>query len=1294
MAIRIRRCSEPLTPASWNPRESPYRDSSPWDVQLFSIPFAPLIAARSQEGRILEYELTRYCSGEINGRSFLIAGHRGAGKTTMVAHAIHQMIQGCDEGTVPLRPLPVFLHGPSLFASLPDTPDNAHTDKPPASNETGTPAIAIAIAPTVAPKSPAGAEAASSPGGASKRVSSDTSLEAQANMALEQIILGLHRAVVKEYADAYRKAAEYWGTSPINRRSPLPPAGKHNRHRRFGEHASEWAELAAQFEVELMEDPPAARLRQFYCFIDALDDEEYVENVAFYATYNGLPASKGVLASKGTLFNNRPQRDQAARELVALNGICSAHQRISGRLNEEERRNENNRREASTETNVDTSKLDALRPVATLVSGAVVGGGAAVASGSVAQGALLAALTVIAGSFVLRHSSSTHTRRERKLDSTFIPDLSLRTLDRLLPTLLRRLMAAGLAPVFVIDELDKVDELSDRLLAMVNRLKKLMAENVFSCFLTDRGYLEYLAQREREQAYGVEYSYFSHPLLVAFQPADFDAFLTDLLDSDSDASKADCEVLKWVLRHRSTMHAMALNREIAAFSTTINPDGAITPPPPSSTAEADTSTFHAATNWINIPTGAVRSDRLYRIDATMQVVIEAHLNTEDVIAWLKRWPAMRQTLLDALYYLSREWLGDMSDVELADSDAVNADPDDKVRPKLRAYLEGRMNVEQVEAKKEPGDVSADPPDKPKPDATMKRLSARDMDFFTKLIRNIARDLSDQRRLPFDLQWWMNPNLLPVNIGASVAAPSQVVLYALFYGDESVLIADEGTRFRFRYTRSGDLRDQSRHAPPTQAAPQTPSQPRKPADIAKDAAGPQAFIETWVSALGSLLASAQTDASLHSGVLFQLFSEQLRILPTTPAWTPVQASIERLSAAQFALGNANELESDVLAVNAFEKMLRASFPTLAVVLTTAAFIGALGGEATLEDGIMNGLRALSTGLRFAALDSDGVRDATREFRKQIVYRLSVAVPDDPPVEGGVGESITDVTSRAAVWFWSGRERSTSLSWAAIVLRAWQGFLERLQTYSTPITEHVPRLEEIICAASGLGPSRTLGLSIAGSTLGGWTSVLLEALVSGPASSATKTIPRGQEPAKPADDGETPIPVLAYGLRYLGAQCMSAEAMHFFVESIRKVRKMDTDALASLGLAAGRSLSSANVPGSRVIIVVRTPGSSVTSTWTSPVTRAFFLVVTPQQLPQALPLVTGAVGGRNEPNAPPAFLLVWENDLLRKMESDQFKEALLPYEYVDQRSLDTGVRTLRLETSSPEYPDALALYFFGS
>ena len=89
----------------------------------------------------------------------------------------------------------------------------------------------------------AGSKSADSP---PKSNGDDAGIEAQAKIALEQVILGLHRAAAKEFASCYRT------------RILDLVRGKHR------DTVREAAELVAQFEMEILEDPPASRLREFW----------------------------------------------------------------------------------------------------------------------------------------------------------------------------------------------------------------------------------------------------------------------------------------------------------------------------------------------------------------------------------------------------------------------------------------------------------------------------------------------------------------------------------------------------------------------------------------------------------------------------------------------------------------------------------------------------------------------------------------------------------------------------------------------------------------------------------------------------------------------------------------------------------------------------------------------------------------------------------------------------------------------------------------------------------------------
>ena len=324
MPIRINESADPLSDAS--------RQSGTDNI---------VINAQSEAGRMLRLELTRYCRGEVNGRSFLVAGHRGAGKTTMVADALDKVLRSSrrpDKGL--MQPLPVFLHGPSLFEI--DGGDKA---------------------------------------GALPTLDDAVAMAAQARGALTQIILGLHRAVVKEFARAYRTRVV--DSSGFRER----PAAER----------TEFAELAAQFEVELMGDPSAARLREFWAMAEAM--------------------ACGVLqdASLTTVDPADPTRrvDRGSLELVAVNGMCDAYQRISGETSALKTTQDAQERRSETSAGVSFKGAELVRPLVSVLSGVAVAGGTVGQMHGPAgvMGALAAGFaTALASSMFFTHSQSSSTR--------------------------------------------------------------------------------------------------------------------------------------------------------------------------------------------------------------------------------------------------------------------------------------------------------------------------------------------------------------------------------------------------------------------------------------------------------------------------------------------------------------------------------------------------------------------------------------------------------------------------------------------------------------------------------------------------------------------------------------------------------------------------------------------------------------------------------------------------------------------------------------------------------------------
>ena len=100
--IRLDLGVDPLSPRA--NRERQY-------VEQPSLRLVPSSSLRS-----VTADLERYVRGDISGISFLVSGHRGAGKTTMVHGAIEEVLRRTMTQQHSSRPLLIRLNGPDLFA--------------------------------------------------------------------------------------------------------------------------------------------------------------------------------------------------------------------------------------------------------------------------------------------------------------------------------------------------------------------------------------------------------------------------------------------------------------------------------------------------------------------------------------------------------------------------------------------------------------------------------------------------------------------------------------------------------------------------------------------------------------------------------------------------------------------------------------------------------------------------------------------------------------------------------------------------------------------------------------------------------------------------------------------------------------------------------------------------------------------------------------------------------------------------------------------------------------------------
>jgi hypothetical protein len=772
-------------------------------------PSSEPLVINSESARLLRQELERYCFGTITGRSFLIAGHRGSGKTTLVNSAFLETWKKRERGTDMLRPIYVPLHGPALFPDaliVDDEPGAAGVPgagagaAPPGGGGAAPPGGAVPPGGAAPPPAPGGAPppAARSAGAPTAPVVGNPAVgdpvappaagaavaESEAERALKQITLALHRTVATEFTAQFHRA--------VRRVVPGRSAAK----------ARELGEAAAALEREVYEMAPAARLREYWELAGVLDGG---------VLFDGPPPRVSARDAGGAA--------QGMRELVALSSVIDAYRRISGdaRAQLGERDKQTLERSRTVTLSPDVKSL--ATAATTLVTGGLAAFAARLGGGSPTDALLGGLVGILVAGATLSWSSIRKRERQVLREEQFIFDLSVSTLDRVLPVLIQRLRAAGLAPVFVVDELDKVRDLNTRILKLVHHLKKLVAENAFFCFITDRGYYEDLEHEIATEAYGVQHSYFSQRVLVTFNISDFDEYLRKRLAAPPDPSAAaggegtdasaapppanvapgtataddyyDWLVLRWLMRYASRLHALDLHRELAKLRR--EDDGTV-----------------------GLAPGIVRSARRYQVDLTLQVAIEITLDRPEVREWIADAPDSRQTLYDALYYIPR--LQDQA------SETIDLESDAGKR-RFAEYLERRTNSEWLrrESARERPPAGASEAERlawererPVRARTRQeslieaRLKSEDFAFYWTQLRALAQLLTDRGPL-FESDnaafWkvvdaWANAReKTPMG-----RVPSDVRL-ALRIGAEDSVLTGELSSLAWRYQRSGDLREE-------------------------------------------------------------------------------------------------------------------------------------------------------------------------------------------------------------------------------------------------------------------------------------------------------------------------------------------------------------------------------------------------------------------------------------------------------------------------------------------------------
>jgi hypothetical protein len=223
-------------------------------------------------------------------------------------------------------------------------------------------------------------------------------------------------------------------------------------------------------------------------------------------------------------------QDQGIREIVALASLNAVRRKLIDSLG----------RPQSTVSGAPTppdlhfkeAKQEGLSVVSPLAS---IATGAAVAFFGIEKeilttvGAAAAGLLASASTYLFLRAATAPPSPHTLLSSVQVPSL-----NRCLMYLVERILDAGLLPIFVVDELDKVPDLEDRMAELISSRKSLIAERAFFCFLTDRTYFEYIESAIRRSSNAHESTFFDQRTVVYYEPGELIKFLERTVTIDTD----------------------------------------------------------------------------------------------------------------------------------------------------------------------------------------------------------------------------------------------------------------------------------------------------------------------------------------------------------------------------------------------------------------------------------------------------------------------------------------------------------------------------------------------------------------------------------------------------------------------------------------------------------------------------------------------------------------------------------------------------------------------------------------
>ncbi|MGE0744435.1 MAG: hypothetical protein AB7K86_04270 [Rhodospirillales bacterium] len=464
MKLRLDESVEPMSPSA----SDPGRAAS-----------SPLRFIKSNEYDTVKSEIAKFVDGTIQGRSILLAGHRGSGKTLLVKLIVHELVAEVMKRAEQEKdrawgyfPLYVPLHGPSMFAG-----------------DLGR-----------------------------KTLSTQDRIADELTQAIRHIVRAVYHAVADNIEDALHLEQDKMG-------------------RWRGRH--ELMQLISHLRLQMDDGLSVDEFRRIWARMDGL--------------------RKGLLHHQAGPLDGRPMASgRGAREILALAYATSAYRIVSARgirdvFNQGMQYGTSQTTRRGSRFDIAMPGVDKRQPesgdAARPIAAGFVGGATGLVAGAAALLArpqepwiaaamatvigLVAVLGATGASFA--HGYARHrtieSRRKSARSIEFENDRSPATLRDMLPILLRRLRSIGLAPILVIDELDKVDVgfTDGPFKRFMDLAKSINQESATFLFLADREFFHRLQRELHTNPATTASSWFNQLVYLTYSPRELRQFAQSIV---------------------------------------------------------------------------------------------------------------------------------------------------------------------------------------------------------------------------------------------------------------------------------------------------------------------------------------------------------------------------------------------------------------------------------------------------------------------------------------------------------------------------------------------------------------------------------------------------------------------------------------------------------------------------------------------------------------------------------------------------------------------------------------------